>query len=133
MACGEASVCPDASLGRRVIGRPSRWLAGATPLLSVRLDVPLGMLEPRSLATAGADARGMERGRLGAASHGLSVGEVGVCAVVEYACVHDPPRNYGLLGSVTCVGRGRVPVGPLILWASLAVPVSAHPPTGRAV
>ena len=80
---------------------------------------------------AGADARGMERGRLGAASHGLSVGEVGVCAVVEYACVHDPPRNYGLLGSVTCVGRGRVPVGTLILWASLAVPVSAHPPIGR--
>eukprot|EP00964_Phaeocystis_antarctica_P046306 scaffold26734_cov44-Phaeocystis_antarctica.AAC.1 len=40
----------------------------------------------------------MERGRLGAASHGLSVGEVGVCAVVEYACVHDPPRNCGLLG-----------------------------------
>eukprot|EP00964_Phaeocystis_antarctica_P010562 scaffold5823_cov67-Phaeocystis_antarctica.AAC.1 len=64
----------------------------------------------------------MERGRLGEASHGLSVGEVGVCAVVEYACVHDPPRNYGLLGSVTCVGRGRVPVGTLILWASLAVP-----------
>ena len=76
---------------------------------------------------AGADARGMERGRLGAASHDLSVGEVGVCAVVEYACVHDPPRNYGLLGSVTCVGRGRVPVGTLILWARLAVPVSGHP------
>eukprot|EP00964_Phaeocystis_antarctica_P024997 scaffold14014_cov38-Phaeocystis_antarctica.AAC.2 len=80
MVCGEASDCPDASLSRRVIGRPSRfalsagacpalvprltsatpaavrasarrWLAGATPLLSVCLDVPLGMLEPRSLAT----------------------------------------------------------------------------------
>ena len=80
MACGETSVCPAASLGRRVIGRPSRcalsagacpvlvprlisaapaavrasarrWLAGATPLVSVRLDASSGVLEPWSLAT----------------------------------------------------------------------------------
>eukprot|EP00964_Phaeocystis_antarctica_P044024 scaffold25283_cov93-Phaeocystis_antarctica.AAC.1 len=44
MACGEASVCPDASLGRRVIGRPSRCAlsAGACPVLVPRLIIEDG-------------------------------------------------------------------------------------------
>eukprot|EP00964_Phaeocystis_antarctica_P024996 scaffold14014_cov38-Phaeocystis_antarctica.AAC.1 len=45
----------------------------------------------------------------------------------RYPCQHTHTHTH------TQAGRGRVPAGTLILWASLAVPVSAHPPTGRAV